>query len=61
LAGLLVIQTWTRVFEGDMSNGRWIITVGSGFVLLGGYLGVRALKKKGLLRGWKDAAASADH
>jgi len=61
LAGLLLIQTWTRVFEGDMSNGRWIITVGSGFVLLGGYLGVRVLKKKGLLRGWKDAAASADH
>lgn len=51
LAALLVIQTWTRVCEGDMSAGRWGWTWAAAAVLVGGYLAVRMLKKRRLLRG----------
>ena len=36
-----------------MSQGRWILVIAIGFMLAGGYLAIRMLKKKGLVRGWR--------
>jgi protein-S-isoprenylcysteine O-methyltransferase Ste14 len=48
---LLVIQTWTRVTEGQMSQGSWNWVIASGCVLVGAYVAIRALKKKRVIRG----------
>ena len=53
LAGLALIlagQTWTRVLEAEMTEPRWALTLGVGLILLAAYLGVRVLKKQGVLR-----------
>jgi protein-S-isoprenylcysteine O-methyltransferase Ste14 len=60
LAGLLFIQAWTQVTEGAMTDGYRIWIIASACVLLGAYLGVRVLKKKGLLRSWKDNGVMTD-
>ncbi len=51
LAGLLFIQTMTRVAEGEMSEQRWIWVLVSACALLCGYLVMRTLKKMRLLQG----------
>lgn len=51
LAVLLLIQTWTRIGEGGMSEWRWIWVIVVGGGLLAGYLAIRVLKKKRILRG----------
>ncbi len=51
LAILLVIQTWTRVTEGQMSQGSWNWVIASGCVLFGAYVAIRTLKKKRVIRG----------
>ena len=53
LAGLLFIQTYTRSLEGGMSQGRWFLVTAIGCLLAVGYLAIRMLKKKGLIRGWR--------
>jgi protein-S-isoprenylcysteine O-methyltransferase Ste14 len=50
LAVLLLIQTYTRSMEGGMSQGRWILVIAIGSMLAGGYVAIRMLKKKGLVR-----------
>lgn len=47
---LLFVQAGTRLEEGEMTEPRWMLTIGGGLLLLGGYLGVRLMKKRGLLR-----------
>ncbi len=50
LAVLLLVQTWTRILEGGMSQGYWTWSLISGCALLAGYLTVRLLKKKRVLQ-----------
>lgn len=47
---ILFIQAGTRLEEGEMTGPRWMLTLGGGVLLLGGYLGLRLMKKRGLLR-----------
>ncbi len=51
LTGLVIVETWTRVAENDMTQARLTWTIGAGCALFGGYLLVRSLKKKQRLRG----------
>jgi protein-S-isoprenylcysteine O-methyltransferase Ste14 len=51
LAGLLIVQTWTRIAEDDMTPARLTWTIGAGGALIAGYLLVRSLKKSQRLRG----------
>ncbi|MGB5834142.1 MAG: isoprenylcysteine carboxylmethyltransferase family protein [Thiohalocapsa sp.] len=51
LTALLVIQTWTLILEGQMSDGRWVMVMATCCILLAGYLSTRVLKKKRVLRG----------
>jgi protein-S-isoprenylcysteine O-methyltransferase Ste14 len=47
---ILFVQAATRLEEGEMTEARWMLTIGAGLLLLGGYLGVRLMKKRGRLR-----------
>ena len=52
LAGLLFIQAYTRSLEGGMSQGGWVLVIAIGGLLVVGFLAIRLLKKKGVIRGW---------
>lgn len=52
LAGLLFIEAYTRSLEGGISQGGWALVIAIGSLLAVGFLAIRLLKKKGVIRGW---------